>query len=110
MWLRPVRYVRSKRPLAGWEPLLVYGGRPLPTTRTQTVLDVLDARGRFRSYPGALVGMKPPQFGVWLFALLGARPGDELVDLYPGSGAVSHAWHLHASRLPGTAARYASAA
>jgi hypothetical protein len=32
---------------------------------------------------------------VWAFQQLGARPGDELVDLYPGSGAVSQAWRRY---------------
>ena len=39
--------------------------------------------------------MKPPQYAVWAFQQLGARPGDELVDLYPGSGAVSQAWRRY---------------
>jgi hypothetical protein len=36
--------------------------------------------------------MKPPRFAVWMFGQLGARAGDELVDLYPGSGAITEAW------------------
>jgi hypothetical protein len=56
------------------------------------VTDALDYRGRYRAFPGALVGMKPPQFAVWMFEQLGAAPGDELVDLYPESGAVTEAW------------------
>jgi hypothetical protein len=60
---------------------------------------VLDYRGRYDSYPGALTGMKPPEFAAWLFAQLGARPGDELVDLYPGSGAISRAWRLYLSMM-----------
>jgi hypothetical protein len=44
---------------------------------------------------GALIGMKPPQFAIWLFAQLGARAGDELVDLYPSSGAVTEAWRRY---------------
>jgi hypothetical protein len=32
-----------------------------------------------------------------MFAQLGARPGDTLDDLYPGSGAVGRAWALYAS-------------
>ncbi len=39
--------------------------------------------------------MKPPQFALWVFAQLGARSGDQLADLYPGSGAVSEAWRRH---------------
>ncbi len=40
--------------------------------------------------------MKPPQFAVWMFRQLGARAGDELVDLYPGSGAIGEAWRRYA--------------
>lgn len=50
----------------------------------QTAADALAYAGRYRTYPGALVGMKPPQFSAWMFARLGALPGDELVDLFPG--------------------------
>lgn len=39
--------------------------------------------------------MKPPQFSAWMFAQLGALPGDELVDLFPGSGAVTDAWQRY---------------
>lgn len=89
----------SRRPLSAWEPLLVVGGRELPTAGPQEVLDALDYRGRYDSYPGALVGMKPPEFAVWMFAQLGARPGDELHDVFPGSGAVSRAWALYTSQV-----------
>lgn len=39
-----------------------------------------------------VTGAKPAPFLTWLFGCLGARPGDELIDLYPGSGAVARAW------------------
>ncbi len=70
---------------------------------SQTVTDTLAYGGRFRSFPGAMTGMKPPQFNVWMFAQLGARPdlGDELADLFPGSGAVSEAWRRFAAQLAG---------
>lgn len=32
-------------------------------------------------------------FCIWIFDLLGARPTDEFVDIFPGSGAVGAAWH-----------------
>ena len=50
--------------------------------------------------PGALIGMKPPEFAVWMFAQLGALPGDELADIFPGSGAISRAWELYTSHGP----------
>ncbi|MGA2924417.1 MAG: hypothetical protein ABSG43_00270 [Solirubrobacteraceae bacterium] len=44
--------------------------------------------------------MKPPQFAVWMFEQLGACAGDELVDLYPGSGAVGMAWSRYVAEGP----------
>jgi hypothetical protein len=67
-WQRSVRPTRSKRPISAWEPLIVSGGRELATDRPQLVRDALVYGGRYRGYPGALVGMKPPQFAAWMFA------------------------------------------
>jgi hypothetical protein len=36
--------------------------------------------------------MKLARFAVWVFGQLGARAGNELVDLYAGSGALADAW------------------
>lgn len=58
----------------------------------QDLHDALVYRGRYRAFPGALIGMKPPQFSEWVFKLLGATRSDELVDVFPGSGAVAEAW------------------
>jgi len=98
VWRRRTRPARSRRALSAWEPLLVVGGRPLSVEAPQELLDVLDYRGRYDAFPGALTGMKPPEFGVWLFRQLGARPGDKLADLFPGSGAITRAWDLYTSR------------
>jgi hypothetical protein len=39
--------------------------------------------------------MKPQAYCWWLFDALGAKPGDELVDVFPGSGAVARAWDAY---------------
>jgi hypothetical protein len=41
---------------------------------------------------GNLPGRKPLAFCAFLFAALGMIPGDELIDLFPGTGIVSRAW------------------
>lgn len=109
VWRRRVRYVRSTRALSAWEPLLVVGGRLLAAGEAQTIVDdletpdlviaddVLDYRGRYGSFPRALVGMKPPEFAAWLFGMWGVQAGDEFVDLYPGSGAMTRAWGMYTS-------------
>lgn len=96
VWVKSPRRTRSRRALSTFEALLVCGGRPLRVDVVQDLEDALVARGRFRAFPGALTGMKPPAFATWMFELLGARPGDELVDLFPGSGAVTRAWERYA--------------
>lgn len=57
---------------------LVYGSRPRLTD------------------PARVVGAKPAVFCRWLFGLIGAEAGDELVDLFPGSGGVERAWRFYA--------------
>jgi hypothetical protein len=39
-----------------------------------------------------LTGVKPEKVCHWTFEMVGACPGDELHDLFPGTGAVSKAW------------------
>lgn len=103
VWRRRTRQdKRQRHPINAWEPLIVYGGRPQP--RGRQALDVLDYRGRYNAFPGALVGMKPPEFTVWMAQLLAARVGDRLDDLYPGSGAVSLAWDRYAAPVPSLSA------
>lgn len=91
-WFKKPRPTPSRRPVTGWEPLIVWRGRPYPVAAPQVLSDALIELGRWRSYPGALIGMKPPTFAAWMFQQLGAAAGDELVDLFPGSGAIGRAW------------------
>lgn len=95
--VRVLAWVKRPRGGSGWEPVIVAGGRRRSTgdasrPTSARPLDVLIYKGRYNAFPGALVGMKPPQFSAWLFRHLGALPGDSLDDLFPGSGAVSLAW------------------
>ena len=91
-WVKPGRRGRAQRARNAWEALLVYGGRPIQLEPSDSLSDVLLWRGRQHSHPGALIGMKPAAFAEWMFRLLGLRAGDELHDLYPGSGAIGRAW------------------
>jgi hypothetical protein len=98
-WFKGVRPTRSRRSLCAWEPLIVAGGRPLPVDVVCDVANGLIAQGRFRSFPGAMIGMKPPAYAEWMFRQLGASPYDRLDDLFPGSGAVGVAWRRYTGRL-----------
>lgn len=70
--------------------------RPATRSAPPAPEDAYLDRGRFRAFPGALVGMKPPGFSEWMFGQLGARAGDTLHDIFPGSGAVTFAWERFA--------------
>lgn len=60
---------------------------------------LLQGPARQHSHPGALVGMKSAAFAEWVFRLLGARQGDTLADIFPGSGIISRAWEEYVSRV-----------
>lgn len=47
--------------------------------------------------PGRVTGAKPAEFCRWIFELLAAQPGDEFVDVFPGSGGVARAWEVYTS-------------
>ncbi|WNV83249.1 hypothetical protein [Umezawaea sp. Da 62-37] len=47
--------------------------------------------------PTRVIGTKPAAFCRWIFDLLGAAPGDDLDDLFPGSGVITRAWTAFAA-------------
>jgi hypothetical protein len=78
---------------SSWEPVIVKPGRAQrPGVRDWLVAHA--ARGG-----GELPGRKPVAFCAWLFMAMGARPGDELADLFPGTGIVGRAWVELGGRL-----------
>ena len=87
-WVKPFAIFKPNvNPAYAWEPVLY---KPLPRARDiPTVRDWLSANVTLRK---GVVGAKPPAFCYWLFELLGAREGDEFIDLYPGTGIVGQCW------------------
>jgi hypothetical protein len=97
-WFRGERPTTSYRPLSAWEPVIYCGGRAYPSPPAARRLDALVHVARRRlTDPHWVTGAKPAAFCFWLFDLVGALPGDEFVDLYPGSGGVGRAWALYES-------------
>ena len=95
-WFRGERPTCSYRPLNAWEPVVYLGGRAHPSSPAERRLDALVHVARIRTTdPRWCAGAKPAAFCWWLFDLLGALPGDDLVDLFPGSGGVARAWGLY---------------
>jgi hypothetical protein len=75
-----------------WEPVIWRGGRKR-TRKQDTIRDWVRANAVMRSQSRVQTkGQKPETFCFWLFQVLNLKQGDTLVDLFPGSGAVSHSW------------------
>lgn len=71
--LRPIR-----RPGPGYVPLATIASPPQFTFRTKPDEHV--------------IGEKPVSFAHWIFSAAGLSKDDKLIDLFPGSGAISRAW------------------
>lgn len=98
-WFRGERPAAHRRPLSSWEPVIYRGARDLlvpvgaPPEDRRLDAVVYPARPR-RLDPDRVTGAKPARFCWWLFDLLGVRPGDTLVDVFPGSGGIARAFRL----------------
>ena len=72
-----------------WEPVLVKAARKPVVSKRLVMRDWIECPITLRR---GLTGAKPEKVCHWAFEMVGARPDDELHDLYPGSGAVTRAW------------------
>lgn len=86
-WVKPEGVPGPTRgPHCTWEPIIY-----MPARRRQPGfrdwIRAKNARGG-----GELPGRKPITVVMWVFQLLGASPGDDLDDLYPGTGVVGRCW------------------
>jgi hypothetical protein len=110
-WRKPfAAWKRNNWPAYAWEPVILVGGRTLygeqetPRDWVETAYfdedpppdDIAESITMKRGVSGA----KPLAFCLWLFACAGLRPDDELVDLFPGSGAVARAWQSYCAQVP----------
>ena len=72
-----------------WEPVLVKAARKPVVSKRLVMPDWIQENITLRK---GLTGAKPANVCHWAFEMVGARPDDELVDLFPGTGAVTEAW------------------
>ena len=72
-----------------WEPVIIKPVRKPIVSKRIVMRDWVQESITLRR---GLTGAKPEAVCHWAFELLGARPEDDLVDLFPGSGAVARAW------------------
>ena len=72
-----------------WEPVIVKAARKPVVSKRLVMRDWVESPITLRK---GLAGAKPEKVCLWAFEMVGARPDDELHDLFPGTGAVTDAW------------------
>lgn len=72
-----------------WEPVIIKPARKPVVSKRLVGRDWIQESITLKR---GLTGAKPEAVCHWAFELLGARPEDELHDLFPGTGAVIKAW------------------
>lgn len=88
-WLKPYAVIKKNvNPYYSWEPVIIKAARKRGDKR-EYIADCIVCNPTFNS---RIIGEKPLDFCVWVFELLGAEPGDDFEDLFPGSGSVSESW------------------
>ncbi len=86
-WVKPfASFKPGISPAYAWEPVVFVSVRNAgrPTPRDWLAENITMQKG--------LIGAKPAAVVSWVFSLLGLRAGDELVDLFPGTGIVGETW------------------
>lgn len=91
-------FKRNVRPAYGWEPVIFHGGRnpmnghraaiPEKNGKQTTPKDFIlaeDCIAEPITLQKGLVGAKPEKVCRWILDLLNVQPGDEVVDIYPGT-------------------------
>ncbi|AGH48731.1 hypothetical protein G432_05020 [Sphingomonas sp. MM-1] len=94
-WVKPFASFKKNVTRAwAWEPIILWGGRPIPVSQP-TQRDWIEAPAIAESITlrRGFTGAKPAAVCRWIFDWLNMRPDDEFVDLFPGSGAVTEAYH-----------------
>lgn len=98
-WVKPfASWKPNIRVPYAWEPVIVKPARP----RRRDQYSVPDYLAEPITLKKGLTGAKPQAVCEWIFEVLNLEPADELVDLFPGTGAVMTAWEHWCSspRLP----------
>lgn len=94
VWVKPFASFKKHVTRAwAWEPIILWGGRKIPITQ-HTVRDWVEAPAIAESITlqRGFTGAKPAAVCHWVFEWLNMEPGDEFVDMFPGSGAVTTAY------------------
>lgn len=92
-WVKPfASFKPNVNPAYAWEPVIFRGGRSAKDRGGRDVDTVRDFVSAPITLQKGLPGAKPPSFCRWVFDLLGARAGDTMDDIFPGTGIVGREW------------------
>jgi hypothetical protein len=92
VWRRTGAPFPPSRVMWAWEPVIFRTPHWRQRHRSDFIEDIVYATQPRGFLGNSITGQKPPVFCHWVFDFLGATPDDELVDVFPGSGAVGHEW------------------
>lgn len=85
-WVKPfAAFKRNVRIAYTWEPVLFWPGRDRSADGAPVGRDHLSEPITLRK---GLTGAKPAKFCSWVLDLMGYVSGDEVIDLYPGTGVM----------------------
>lgn len=91
-WVKPFHaFKKGVRPAYAWEPVIFYGGRnvnPPAPPKGGKAITPRDWHSANITLKKGLTGAKPEAVCEWIASLLNVLPGDELIDLYPGTGVM----------------------
>lgn len=85
-------FKKGVRPAYAWEPVIFKPARRMAEDYTGKRLVQRDWIACPITLRRGFIGAKPEAVCHWAFEIVGAEKGDDLIDLFPGSGAVSRAW------------------
>ena len=101
-----VAFKKGVRPAYAWEPIIFCGGRnpgagfphppPVKGGKQTTPKDWVETAGILApiTLKKGLTGAKPEEVCTAILGWLNVEPGDEVVDLFPGTGAMGRAMGL----------------
>lgn len=96
-WVKPFAAFKRNVPVAyAWEPVIVKACRKPVVAGREVMRDWVSEPITMKR---GLTGAKPDRVCRWAFEVVGAEPDDDLVDLFPGTGAVSRAWEAWRNQL-----------
>jgi len=89
-WVKPFAAFKRNVPVAyAWEPVIIKPARKPVVSKRLVMRDWISESITMKR---GLTGAKPEAVCHWAFEAAGACPDDDLIDMFPGTGAVSKAW------------------